>query len=507
MIKNVLQALEKSSNKNRDKIIFGESDKQITYGDFVEHAKTIGTSLLQNMQDKKVPIILWIDKTIACLEVMMGVVYSGNFYTIVDTKSPKERLEDIINILECNTIITDTKNLPKLQKLELQSIQIILYEDLLKNTISEVLLEEVRKEQIDTDPVYVLFTSGSTGIPKGTIVNHRSIIAYTSWVQECFKIDENTIFGSQTPFYFSMSILDVYTTILAEATLYIIPKMYFSFPVKLIEYLRQKNINTIYWVPSALCMVANLGALKNINLPNLKKILFAGEVMPVKQLNMWRQALPNCLYANLYGPTETTDICSYYIVNREFENNETLPIGTHCNNCSIILIKEDGTKAKWGEEGEILVRGTFLADGYYGNEQKTKEAFIQNPLNTKYPEIVYKTGDIGKYNEQKELLYISRKDYQIKHMGYRIELGEIEKNIYAIEGIVLCCAIYVENIDLIILFYQGDIQQTELAKEATKKLLPYMRPNRYCKLEKMPYNSNGKIDRKELKKMIEKGEK
>ena len=167
-----------------------------------------------------------------------------------------------------------------------------------------------------------------------------------NWVKECFEIDSKTIFGSQTPFYFSMSILDVFTTIYTGATLYIIPKMFFSFPIKLLEFLKEKKVNTIYWVPSALCIVANLGALENIQLPDLKKILFAGEVMPIKQLNMWRKALPDCMYANLYGPTETTDICSYYIVDREFKNDETLPIGKHCDNCGIILIKEDGKEAK-----------------------------------------------------------------------------------------------------------------------------------------------------------------
>lgn len=501
MLKNVLEALEKSSKQNEAKIIFGQSDKEITYRDFVAHAKTIGTSLLQKVSGKRVPIMIWIDKTINCLETMMGVLYSGNFYTIADTKSPKERLQNMVDILECHTVIADAKNIAKLEKLALKGIHILSYEDLLENRIDEKRLQEIRNEQIDTDPAYVLFTSGSTGIPKGTVVNHRSILAYTSWVQECFEINANTIFGSQTPFYFSMSILDVYTTMLTGATLYMIPKMYFSFPVKLIEFIKQKKINTIYWVPSALCIVANLGALDNINLPDLKKVLFAGEVMPVKQLNMWQEALPNCIYANLYGPTETTDICSYYIVNRRFENNETLPIGIHCNNCNLVLMKEDGTEAKVGEEGEILVRGTFLADGYYGNEQKTKEVFIQNPFNNKYPEIVYKTGDIGKYNENGELLYISRKDYQIKHMGYRIELGEIEKNIYGVEGVVLCVAIYEETTDRIIVFYQGAIEKDELAKEVSQKLLPYMKPNQYIKLDKMPYNANGKIDRKQLKNM------
>ncbi len=222
---------------------------------------------------------------------MMGILYSGNFYTIIDTKSPAERAKSIIETLESKIVITDQKNISKLEKINLDNkeIKVLLYEDLQQGDINQEKLEEIRKRQIDLDPMYVLFTSGSTGIPKGTVVSHRAVISYVNWVKECFEIDSKTIFGSQTPFYFSMSILDVFTTIYTGATLYIIPKMFFSFPIKLLEFLKEKKVNTIYWVPSALCIVANLGALENIQLPDLKKILFAGEVMPIKQLNMWRK--------------------------------------------------------------------------------------------------------------------------------------------------------------------------------------------------------------------------
>lgn len=510
MYKNILQVLEESQKKNPKKIILGEEKRYITYFEFVDNSKLVGTNIINKLNVQNKPVIIFIDKTINCLEAMMGVLYSGNFYTIIDTKSPEDRARNIVETLESKTIIVDNKNLSKLKKYEflekIENLKILILEELLEGKTNQEKLNEIRDVQIDTDPMYVLFTSGSTGIPKGTVVTHKSVLAYTNWVKECFKIDENTIFGSQTPFYFSMSITDVFTTMLAGSTLYIIPKMYFSFPIKLLEFLKEKKINTIYWVPSALCIVANLGALKDIDLPDLKKILFAGEVMPIKQLNMWRKALPNCLYANLYGPTETTDICTYYIVDREFENTETLPIGKNCDNCNIILLAENGKEAQHDEQGEILVRGSFLAEGYYANIEKTKSVFVQNPINDKYPEIVYKTGDIGKYNDRGELIYLSRKDYQIKHMGYRIELGEIEKNIYVVDKIVICACIYDDENKKIVLFYQGDIEEKELAKQLESKLLPYMRPNKFVKLDKMPYNSNGKIDKKVLKEKINMGQ-
>lgn len=223
--------------------------------------------------------------------------------------------------------------------------------------------------------------------------------------------------------------------------------------------------------------------------------------MPTKQLNMWIKKLPHAMFANLFGPTETTDICTYYVVDRKIENTESLPIGKHCDNCDVMVIKEDGTEARDGEEGELCVRGSFLAAGYYKNPEKTNQVFVQNPLNKAYPEVVYRTGDIVKYNEKGELIYISRKDFQIKHMGYRIELGEIENRINNIDGIMNCACIYDTENSKIVLFYQGNIDEVEILNKAKEKLTNYMVPNKVVKLDKLPYNANGKIDRKLLQNM------
>lgn len=500
MKKNILQCLEDTTNRFPNKIAFEDINGSVTYQEFTQNSKKIGTKLAKINQINK-PIAIFIDKSISCLEAMMGILYSGNFYTVLDVKSPEERIHHIFDTLEPIAIITNEKNAEKARKLDFTG-EILLLEDLLNTNIEEITLKSIEEEIIDTDPMYILFTSGSTGIPKGTVISHRSVLAYATWVKETFDITEDTKFGSQTPFYFSMSVTDVFATILTGATLYIISKMYFSFPVKLLEYLKEKEINTIYWVPSALCIVANLGALEEVLLPNLKKVLFAGEVMPMKQLNIWREKFPNVMFANLYGPTETTDICTYYIVDRNFENTETLPIGKHCNNCDVLIIKEDGTKAKTGEEGELCARGSFLALGYYNNPEKTKTVFVQNPLNTAYPETIYKTGDIVKENETGEIVYISRKDFQIKHMGYRIELGEIETAINCIDGIISCACIYDDINSKIVLFYQGNkLKEKDLLEQAKEKLPNYMCPNEIHCIEKMPYNANGKIDRKKLKDM------
>ena len=503
MKRNILELLEETAEKFPNKVIYEDINRKATYQEFIESTKKIGTTLAEKINNINTPVAIYIDRSVACLEAMMGVTYSGNYFIVLDTKSPKERNDLILGALSNPTLIVEEKNKEKIKDLDFEG-EIFIYEELINSKIHQEKLDEIRNQIIDTDPMYMQFTSGSTGVPKGIVLCHRSVITYAYNIKTTFKIDENTIFGNEPPFYFSMSTLEIYTTMISGATMYIIPKMYFSFPIKLLEFLKEKKINTIYWVPSVLCIIANMKALDEIDLPDLKKVMFAGEVMPVKQLNVWIEHLPNAMFANLYGPTEITDICTYYVVDRKFDDSESLPIGKQCYNCNVLIIKDDGTKAKPGEEGELCVRGSFLALGYYNNPEKTNSAFVQNPLNSAYPELIYKTGDIVKENENGEIMYLSRKDFQIKHMGYRIELGEIENTINNIEGMISCACVYDMRNKKIVLFYQAKNELTEdmVISEANSKLISYMRPNEFRRLDRMLYNANGKIDRKELKNLL-----
>ena len=267
--------------------------------------------------------------------------------------------------------------------------------------------------------------------------------------------------------------------------------------------MKDHRINTIFWVPSALIVVAKLRAFKNVDLTDtLKRVLFCGEVMPNKQLNAWRKALPDALYANLYGPTEITDACTYYIVDREFADDEPLPIGIPMANTDILVLNDKNELVTGDEVGELCVRGTSLSMGYYKNPEKTKEAFVQNPLNNAVPELIYRTGDLVKYNEYGEIIYLARKDFQIKHMGHRIELGEIETAVSAIEEITLCCCLYDTKRQKIVLFCDADLSKEYIHEKISKLVPEYMFPNRIVYMETMPINANGKIDRVKLKELL-----
>lgn len=491
--------LEHSAKRFPDKYIFRDQKTDVTYSEFLNTAKSIGTAIAENGIFKK-PIAVIAERSVGNLTAMFGVLYSGNFYTVIDSEMPPERVKAIFETLKPSGAVVTEGCLSLLKKLNFTG-SVISCEKAREYPADSGLLGKIREKMIDTDPAYTLFTSGSTGVPKGAVVSHKSVISYVKWYSETFKIDHNTVFGSQTPFYFSMSVSDVFSTVYSGAQLNIIPKTLFSFPMNLLEFLNERKINTIYWVPSALCIIANWRVLDYGELKYIKKVLFAGEVMPVRQLNYWIGKLPDAVFANLFGPTETTDICTYYIVDRKFGDGETLPIGKACDNCDVFVVKEDGTKAKTGEEGELYARGSFLAMGYYNNPEKTAAAFVQNPLNSSYPETVYKTGDLVKYNENGELIYISRIDFQIKHMGYRIELGEIEAAASALDAVSSCAAVYDTAEDKIILVYEGKKREiSEIISELALRLPGYMMPQKIIRTKAMPHNENGKIDRKWLAK-------
>lgn len=498
MKKNILQLLEETAQRFPDKKAFSDGGGYVSYEEVVQNAKRIGTCLTKlNTQHKAVAVIQ--EKTKEALISFMGVVYSGNFYVPIDTKMPDERIRKILETVNPCAILADEANYERAKGL-MKDVTVLSYTEAVQENANEACLDKIRNKSIDTDPIYALFTSGSTGVPKGVICCHRSVIDYADWLIDTFEFDEKTIFGNQTQFYFSMSILDIYATIRSGAELNIIPQNLFVFPIKLLEHLNEHKINAVYWVPTALCAVVNLRALKKVELPYLKKILFAGEPMPNKQLNVWRQYLPDALYANLFGPTEITDIGIYYIVNREFADDEPLPIGIACDNVDYLILDEEGKEVERGEKGELCIRGSFLGLGYYNNPEKTKEVYVQNPCNPHYPELIYKTGDLVSINAFGELMYHGRMDFQIKHQGNRIELGEIEAATGGIKGIETCACIYDDINKKIVLLYKGDeIADEELVCALSEKIPKYMQPNVVIRIKEFPCNANGKIDRKRLK--------
>jgi D-alanine--poly(phosphoribitol) ligase subunit 1 len=504
MKNNLIEYFKKTVDVFPSKIAVDDNHVALSFSELNKISDQIALEIVSKTKDSRQPIAVFLPKNRWAVASFIGIFKSGNFYVPLDIKSPRARTLKIIETLNASWIITSFEYKENLARVGYQG-KIILIEDILAIPITEYersKLEEISHATIDLDPVYSIFTSGSTGNPKGVLIPHRGVIDFIEWAIATYEVTETAIIGNQVPLYFDMSVLDMYLMVFTGATLHIIPEEHFAFPIKLIEYVNEKHINFIFWVPSVLNNVSNFDVFSVIKPKSLVKILFAGEAMPNKHLNYWRKNYPNALYSNLYGPTEITVIATYYIVNRSFKDDESLPIGKACKNTQTLIISENGKLAKKGEMGELCIRGSLVAYGYYNNSDKTREAFVQNPLHNFYPDIVYKTGDLVCENDLNEIIFVGRKDSQIKHMGYRIELGEIETAILGIEEVSNSCVLYDENLKRIIAFFKSKKTGIEIKKELVNFLPKYMIPTKWINMEQFPLNANGKIDRLKLKNLI-----
>ena len=501
MQNHVLDYLEETAKRVPDKPAFLDDEVCYTFRQLRDHMNSVASVLIRKGYEKE-PVLLYLRKSPREIVSFFGTIAAGCFYVPIDEEMPAARIRLIIENCRPRVMICQRELEEQAQALGFDG-ETLWYEEIYEAPAQEELVEQRRAQAIDTDPLYLVFTSGSTGVPKGVAACHRSVLDYVEQLSETLGFDEETVFGNQTPLYFDACLKELYPTIKFGATTYLIPRELFSFPVRLVEYLNDKKINTLCWVVSALTMISAFRTFDTVRPEHLRLIAFGSEVFPPRQLRMWREAVPGARFFNLYGPTEGTGMCCYYPVKRDFADDEVIPIGRPFKNTEILLLKEDGTRAADGEEGEICLRGTCVTLGYYNNPEKTSEAFVQNPLQKAYPEIIYRTGDIGKKNADGDLVFVSRRDFQIKHMGHRIELGEIEVSADAVEGVKMSGCIYDQAKGRIVLYYVGDLDTAQLIGALKDRLPRYMLPNRVNRLEQMPFTPNGKIDRKALQRSYE----
>lgn len=501
MTRNVIDYLNRIVNICPDKTAYSDGSVSLSFRQVYDQSRALASFLAGKGIYKK-PVVIYMQKSPAEVAAFFGTVTAGNYYVPVDDTMPFDKIRMILDNVKSPLILCDDKTIGDARSQGLdKEAEVVLYSGTLDTPADDKVLSDIREKALDTDPIYIVFTSGSTGTPKGVCACHRSVIDYLEVLTDVLKIDENTVFGSQTPLFVDACLKELYPTLMFGATTYLIPKYLFATPVPLVEYMNRYKINTVCWVVTALKMISALGALDEVRPEYLHTIAFGSEVFPLREFRKWRKACPDAEFINLYGPTEATGMTCYYRVDRDFEDGEPIPIGRPFPNREVLLFKEDMTLAGAGEEGEICIRGNALTLGYYNDPVKTKESFVQNPLNPFYPELIYKTGDIGRMNERGELVFVSRKDYQIKRNGYRIELGEVEANVEKLPEITSAVCIWDNDKNRLVLYYVGNVEERPLKKILTEKLSDYMIPNRIVRLDKIPQTPNGKIDRAGLKKL------
>ena len=502
-LNSAVRLLDLAAERYGSKVGVADASAELTFARLRELALRAGTRLIREGV-QGAPVIVYLDKSVNCIVSFMAVLYSGGPYVPAAADIPLQRLEKIIANLEPGCIITDAAKAAALDGIGLGGAKVLIYDEIIGGEADEGLVYSRLNGVVDTDPIYIMYTSGSTGAPKGVTVCHRGVIDYVSWTSSTFGLTSEDVLANQAPFYFDNSIFDIYGCLITGAKLIIIPEQFFVYQNMLPEFLRDNDVTTIFWVPTVMINVANSHELEKVELPKLKRVLFCGEVMPNLQLNMWRRALPDCMYANLYGPTEITDVCSYYIIDREFEDHEPLPIGRACKNMRLVILDENNNEAAPGEKGELCVIGSGVALGYWNEPELTARAFVQNPLNRSYNEWMYRTGDIAYMGEDGLIMYCGRKDFQIKIKGNRVELGEIEAAAMCLENVQNVCAVFDAENERIVLFLEseGDFKLRTVNKELLKYIPKYMLPSVLRVMKKLPHTANDKIDRKTLSAML-----
>ncbi len=494
---SVLERLDAVAAAYADKVMFKDPKRSLTFAQFDSLTKSIGT-FLAGMTKPGEPVAVMSGRHAYTPACFLGAVRAGCFYAPMDGDMPKARLNQILSVIHAPYMLVDEAHLEIARSLEFDG-EIIVAEEIIHTPVDDALIAERAATLVNTAPLYVIFTSGSTGTPKGVITSHLSLMTYIDSVCKVLDINDSDIMGNQSPLDYIAAVRDIYFPITKGASTYIIPKNEFAVPTALFDTLNREKITALCWSVAGVELPAKLGAFSEGKPEYLKKLCFSGSVMPCKYLKIWQENLPDVLYVNQYGPTEATASCTYYVVKEKVEDDTVLPIGKPYDNYHITLLGDDNTATKPGQIGQICVSGPILALGYYGNPEVTAASFIQNPLNPNYRELLYKTGDLGKWGDDGNLYFHGRMDRQIKHLGHRIELGEIEETARKVDGVKDCCALYHKDKATLYLFYTGEATSKEIVLYFRANMPAFMVPRKLLNLEAMPALPNGKTDMQALK--------
>ena len=494
---SVLNRLDRAASLYADRIIFKDPTRELTFARFDALTRSVGTALA-GIVPAGSPVAVMSGRHVFTPAYYLGAVRAGCFYAPIDGDMPTARLNQILSVIKAPVMLVDEAHLETARSLDFDG-QIMVAEELTDTPADDALLNDRAASLTCVSPLYVIFTSGSTGKPKGVITSHLSLMNYIDSVAKVLSVDDTDVLGSQSPLDYIAAVRDIYLPISFGARTYIIPKNEFAIPTALFETLNREKVTTLCWSVAGVELPAKLGAFEESKPQYLRKLIFSGSVISSKYLRMWQEALPDVLYVNQYGPTEATASCTYYVVSDKVSDDTVLPIGKPYDNYRIILLNEDDTPTPDGEIGQICVTGPVVALGYYGNEEMTAKSFIQNPLNPYYREIIYKTGDLGRWSADGDLMFHGRMDRQIKHMGHRIELGEIEETAKGLEGVDDCCALYHKEKENLYLFYTGKATSREISLHFRAVMPAFMVPRKLVNLEEMPHLPNGKTDMQTLK--------
>jgi amino acid adenylation domain-containing protein len=502
-------------------------DEQITYGELEETSNRLARLLRAAGCARGDRVCLLMPKGAAVVAAILGVLKAEAIWVPIDPSSPAARIRKVLNSCESRWILGADTGSGVLDELfadadfatdhsigwmsSASAEERAFRPAFTRNDLAAYSSAPMHCASGPDDPAHILFTSGSTGVPKGVIITHRNVLAFIRWARRYFSTTPDDRISWHPPLHFDLATYDIFGTLGAGATLYPVPPELSLLPHRLAEFIRQSELTQWFSVPSVLNYMAKFDAVRQDDFPSVRRVLWCGEVLPTPTLMYWMQRLPHSTFTNLYGPTEATIASSYFTVPACPEDERTdIPIGRACPGEELLVLDENLRPLPAGEIGELYIRGVGLSPGYWRDEEKTRNAFLPNPLGGPSGDRIYRTGDLARMGSDGFVYYVGRADTQIKSRGYRIELGEIESALHSLgvlrecavvgvpssgfEGTAICCTYVLDGVE--------GITPAKLRERLTKLVPNYMLPSRWLQLDVLPKNANGKIDRPALRAMF-----
>ena len=491
---------------------------RVTYGELDQRSTQLARVLKEAGCRRLDRVALLMPSSAGALIGLLGIYKADCIYVPLDPASPVSRLKKILDSCENQWVLAAGPVTPVLRELfEDEGYRRRLRVGWLEHaapdgvpvdfTLDDVAAatDAIESTNGSNDPAHILFTSGSTGIPKGVVLTHGNVVHFIDWAVNYFGIDSSDRAPAHPPLHFDMSMLDIFSMAAAGGQLHLAPREYNLLPQKLAEFIRASELTQWYSVPAILNYLAQFDAVEQNDFPALRRVIWAGDVLPTPALMYWMRRLPHVTFTNLYGPTETAVSSSYYTVPACPDDPQaSIPIGMACDGEELLVLDESLRPVEPGQTGDLYIGGAGVALGYWRDPERTAAAFLRHPHHPSRR--IYKTGDLARVGADGQVYFLGRKDYQVKSRGYRIELGEVETAVNAVPGIMECAVVGVrtggfEGVAICcayVLKAGVEMTPTAIRRELGRLIPAYMLPTRWQAFDRFPKNASGKIDRRRL---------